>query len=339
MKQKIIVLTRKLAAFFLVIILGIGAAIPAMALTEEEQNELITNATGLLDQAPEFDWDNIPTLEDFEGTWTPMDTSSFYEACSNLDINAFGKLQFDINAATNNIQMLNMQYASMLYDLEEMGYGTIGDMEIPEATPGYSSNITDYFTSVYGDLSDRQNISASMPEGWTMQDLMKQASDKRDAEVKEAKESQAFTATQNMISLKNSLAFAQDVISTPALKSPLELNEMLKESSSSVAEEWTAKEQAGIEEIQKIAASNDSKITIQSQEDLQALFESNIGETQTWLDMNSTANIGSQKQVEIIKKMKNLVGLFSTQRDDVSIDTIIENMPLYSNGMWGNPQV
>lgn len=315
--KKSLNLARKLAACFLVIIIGMTAAIPAMALTEEEQNELIANATGLLEQSPEFDWDNILTFEDLEGTWTPMDTSSFYEACSNLDIDAFGKLQFDVNAATNNVQMLNMQYASMLYDLEEMGYGTIGNMEIPAATPGYSSNITDYFSSVYGDLSDRQNISASMPEGWTMQDLMKQASDKRNAEIKSAKESQAFTATQNMISLKNSLSFAQNVISTPALKSPLELNEMLKESSSSVAAEWTAKEQAGIAEIQKIAASNDSKITIQSQEDLQALFESNIGETQTWLDMNSTANIGSQKQIEIIKKMKNLVDIFATKEYEI----------------------
>ena len=143
-----------------------------------------------------------------------------------------------------------------------------------------------------------------------MEDLMAQAREKRDAETKAAKENIAYTTTQNAISLKNSLSFAQQVINTPELKSPLELNNMLKESSSSIKEEWTAKEQAGIDEIQKIAASNDAKITIQSQEDLQALFESNVGETQTWLDMNSTSNIGSQKQIETMKKMKNYVNLF-----------------------------
>lgn len=310
MKQKTIVLTRKLAAFFLVIILGIGAAVPAMALTEEEQKDLISSATGLLDNAPEFNWDEILTLEDVEGMFTPMDTSSFYEACSKIDMDAFGQLQYDTSAAVNNIAVLNMQYGAMHLELEELGYGEMGTFTVPNATPGYSSNITDYFTSVYGDLSDRQNISASMPEGWTMEELMARASEKRDAETKAAKESIAYTTTQNTISLKNSLSFAQQVINTPELKSPLELNNMLKESSSSIEAEWSEKEQEGIREIQKIAASNDSKITIQSQEDLQALFESNIGETQTWLDMNSTADIGSQKQIETMKKMKNFVNLF-----------------------------
>lgn len=303
---------RVVMVVLLVVTLGFSCVIPAIALTESEQHELINEATDLLSRAPEFNMDKLLTLKDVEGILKPLDVSSYYAALSKVNTDAFslGKLEFDTNAATTSIEALNVSYASLVANLGELGHGVLGELEIPSSTPGYSSNVVESFNSIYGDLSERENLSVSLPEGWNMTDLMAQASSKRNAEVEKAKESLEYTTTHNTVSLEESLAFAQDVIGTPELKDILELDTMLETSSEAFDSIWGIRDSAGIRHIQNIARTNDSHITIQSQDDLQKLFQENAGITAQWLYDNAGDGIGSKEDLIMLGNMLNLTRFY-----------------------------
>lgn len=294
---------KSLLALLLTSVLVVSAAVPASA--EETDLNPILDANAILNSAPGYNWDSLANIGTGDGSYTPLDASTFYKAYNAMVAEDQSQLQFYTNAAVNNVAYLNLQYETMVASMKEQGLGSLGELTMPTINAGYSTSITDYFNDIYGDMSDRENLTASLPEGWTVSDLMEQANAKRDEALKEAKENQAYTTVKNTIALENALKQAKDAVSTPEIKSTLELSTMLKEGSKEMSKEWDAKKDSGIKWIQDLATKNEGKVNVSSKEDMQTLYENSVGETQAWLELNTSDTKNFNIQDDMLAKMQN----------------------------------
>ena len=136
-----------------------------------------------------------------------------------VDPELFGKLKWDVPSATNNLGMLNLEYTSMQTQLSEYGYGDTYSLEIPEFKTGYSGSIIEEFNKAFPGAANVKLENATLPEGWSVNDIMSSAVTQRNAILSDYKNSEAYQSVSEIIDTSSIFKTASQTMSMPYLPS------------------------------------------------------------------------------------------------------------------------
>lgn len=277
---------RRAMIFVLTMSIAIACPFTVFAAGNEQSDEsLAKEATSMINGQNSITLDNIGEFELNHNFDSAFDTSSFYNAVSCLDETAFGRLSYDIPTSVNCAALLNVEYISLLTEMQNAGWGKVTTLDIPDLISGYAGSITDRFSSIYGDMSDRMELNVSMPDGWTMSEIMAQSSAMRDEMSQDIKNTEIYNTVLSNISTGSVFVSANMTLEKPELKSAVQLNSILNESAAELDAEWDQQKIDGIAQIQKEAADNKSFAEFTSKQDLQDLFDEACGQTDAWLSL------------------------------------------------------
>lgn len=162
---------------------------------------------------PSYDW-NAMIEESPE-----LDTETFKCFTRLYDATAYGKLKYDVPSSELQVSRLNFDYEMLCISMDNMGFGTKYQIEVPEFKAGYASSLTQEFSNTFGDLSSKAVTEMSMPEGWSVSNIMKNASSQREQVVSDYKNSQAYQAMYNSINSNAIFKVANQTMTMPQTSS------------------------------------------------------------------------------------------------------------------------
>lgn len=238
----------------------------------------------------DFSQTDILTLEEmkeigsFSGQFSALDATAFYETLASMDIEAFTQLKYELPTAVEQTSSLNYQYGMMQAAMESLGYGTHFEFDIPEMQTGYTNDITTAFTDAFGDLSNKYNETTSLPEGWSMKEIMSSAQSKRDEYASDIKTTKEYNIVKSNISNNASVSQAIEVIETPELQSSLSLQTL-----AAMKSDWAAKDEANKTKVQQAVTSymNNSKEGYSvNHERVDEEFTDHTNSIKSWLNAN-----------------------------------------------------
>lgn len=313
---------RKVLAGAMAFCMVLGNACPCFAnetgITEEEK-QAAAEVVDALQEKEEYTYRDLFGFDASAGNFSVLDASNFYDAVASLDKSAFGQLRYEVPTSVNSSALLNLEYDAMLLSIANMGHGQEFELEIPEFTAGYSGSIMDAFNETYGDLSDKFNMDASMPEGWNMSDLMNAASAQRDEAAGNFKDSEMYKAISESIGTNQLLVEAQKTLEDPELKDMLSLQNILKESMSDANLDWqgtgssngsgsnsSGTHNPALGSLQDKATNSQFTEDIINSSTIQESFNSAVSSAQGWVDANlqSGAALTSQEAKTRLEKLE-----------------------------------
>lgn len=164
-------------------------------------------------EQPTVDWNEVI------GDNPSLNTDEFYDFSKLLDASAYNQLKYEVPSSVSSVSRLNTEYELLSLKMDDFGYGTLYQIEIPEFKPGYASDITQEFKKTFGDLSGKAVTEMTMPEGWTVSSIMENASEQRESLVSDYKNSQAYTEMYNTINTSQIFKLANQTMTMPSTSS------------------------------------------------------------------------------------------------------------------------
>lgn len=222
---------------------------------EKTDKELVDQALTLLTQPGELTPEEMVEIGTPNNQFSAFDATAFYDTLASMDMDAFTQLKYEVPTVVEQTSALNYQYDSMKLMMQDMGYGDTFEFSVPEMNTGYTADITTAFAETYGDLSSKFDSDVSLPEGWTMDEIMSSAQAKRDQYASDIKTTKEYSVVKNSISNNTSVVKATEVIEQPDLQSALSLQTFITDSIGSVddgtwiKEEWSMQDSANMDRV------------------------------------------------------------------------------------------
>lgn len=164
-------------------------------------------------QQPTVNWNEI--IKDNPS----LNTEDFADFTKLLDASAYNQLKYEVPSSVSNVSRLNTEYELLSIKMDDFGYGTIYQIDVPEFKPGYAASITQEFKNTFGDLSGKAVTEMSMPDGWTVSNIMANASAQRETLVSDYKNSQAYNEMYNTINTSQIFKLANQTMTMPKTSS------------------------------------------------------------------------------------------------------------------------
>lgn len=293
---------KRIGSFACAVLFACVSVVPVIARAENNSDKAMVNsAIELLNHKVVLDESAFEKIGE-NGTLNTLNSvTSIYDTIESWDSSAFSQLQYKVPTDVESVQFLNCEYELMKLQMKENGFGENFSINMQPMEMGYASDITASFENVYGDLSHKYNPNVSLPEGWSMDQIMKDAQAKRDAYSTDIKNTDAYKTIRQNINSNGAVLQTIKTLETPELKSALTLQEMINsamgdpESEDWVKSEWSCLNSENMNKIMAAQVANstlgygrgqiDQLIT--GAEDLQELFTASQGEITAWIDANS----------------------------------------------------
>jgi hypothetical protein len=266
---------------------------PTFAHAAERSNrELVAQAIDWLSNPGQLTTDEIREIGNPNNQASALDATAFYNSLAAIDTAAFTQLKYELPTSVDQTSSLNFQYESMKGMMQGLGYGTNFEFNVPEMNKGYASDITTAFTETYGDLSHKYNGSVSLPEGWTMDDIMSAAQSKRDEYASDIKASKEYNVIKNNIANNTTVVQAIGAIKKPELQSALSIQSFITESIGNIddgtwiKEEWSMADSANMDRVLQQTVSNaatSGDLAYSNLQDVEDMFNGNKSTINSWL--------------------------------------------------------
>lgn len=279
-------------AIALLLTASLAIAPTTVRATEMSDKELANYAIDWLSQSNTLSKDDMKSFGIQGEQISAIDASMFYDSLAAMDIAAFSQLKYELPTNVSETTALNYQYESMKYTMQSLGYGEAFEFNVPEVSTGYASDITTVFAETYGDLSHKFDANTSIPDGWSMSEIMGSAQNKRDQYASDIKNTDEYKAIKSSIGNSKVLVQTQKVIDKPDLKSALSLQTLITDSMGNIddgtwiKEEWSAKDGENLYSFLETVTSNATRGNEYFSTwagETQELFTSNKGKISSWL--------------------------------------------------------
>lgn len=294
---------KKIGALSLAIFMTLTLAAPLPVGAEEvSSTDLIQDATELLNSKTVLNKDDFLDLLTSDSVGTMAGITAIYDTIESVDTGVFSQLQYSVPTAVESVQILNCDYEMMKVQMREAGFGESFSLEVDELQSGYSTDITEAFEMVYGDLSSKFNAGTSLPDGWSMAEVMKKAQETRDIYASDIKETKEYMTIRQNINISGAVLQVQDALEKPEIKDSLTLKSLLDaaigdcevDGENWLKNNWSNESSQNKYEIMAQYKSNlalgygreNMDQRIDGMEDVQDLFSSAKGEINTFLSAN-----------------------------------------------------